>query len=840
MLAPRLPCPLKNVFGVTLPLWRDDAIAAARRLWRAPGFSACAVATIMLCVGANAAIFAMVHSLVVKDLPFAEPERLLEIANHYPKSGIFDAQITIAQYLDFRENADAFDSIALYRTFGGSIGGDDKPTTRVNIARVTHDFFRTLRLEPVAGRFFHEEESQRGNDAKLLLTESYWESRYQRDPSVINRTVLFSDEPYVIVGVLPRSVEVIDPTIQVFKPTDWVPAWIEERYRHIQASRLNGRLFARLNPGFTAEQARVQMDSIEQRFRASASQEHRNFMEASGHAFAIASMQDARLGPAKKNLYLLQAAGLLVLVIGCINLANLLLVRIDSRSTELALRRALGSSRAAILRQWFMEPLLLTLCGGALAVAMAWGGIALINRLALPLLPRVHPFELNVPVVAFSLFLALLAAIAISILPLVRIFRQDLMGLIRQGAASTSSDRRLRFSSAVLVPLQLAVSLALLATTGLLLKSFANVAQIDPGFDPHNLVTVRTAVEPARQRDVEGVRQLHARVFAELRAIPGVDAVGLASQTPLYEEYYMFPMYVQGGTADPNLPPPMIRLVPIAGDYFPALGIPVIRGRVFNDRDSDNAEERVVILDEAAAERYFPGEDPLGRRIAIAPPPTGREPNWWTIVGIVGHARYDGLDETDGIPYSYVPEPKFRTSGNSYFVRSQRPPTELLGLVQSRIREVDPTLAQFHTGSMVELVEQSFADRRALVIFLALFAGLALFLATLGTYGVAAYEVSRRTREIGIRCALGATQGRVARTILAEVSWKAVLGIFVGAVAAYFIGRLISAGLFDVPPHDPAAFAVSALVLLAVTLLAAALPAWRASRIDPARALRME
>lgn len=792
--------------------------------------------TLALCIGANAAIFSMLHTLVLKSLPFPEPGRIVEISNNYTKLGLSGAPSSVQQYLDYREHADAFSAMGLYRQFGTRIIDPERGDRQMNIARVTNGFFEALGVKPLAGNFFVDEDSQPGKDRKLVLTESFWEEWYGRDPNVVGSVAMLGTAPYVIVGIAPRGVEIIDPTVKVIKPTVWQPGWITETNRHPQGYAILGRLFARLQPGASMDSAITQLETIDQRYYDAASTEYKNRMDASGFTLSMAPMNDARLGKAKPRLLLLQLSALVVLLIGCVNIANLMLVRAASRRAELALRGALGGSPGALVRQWLMEPLLLTVAGGVIGFAGAWAGIKLINRFATPFLPRIQPIELTGPVVLGTAALCLAVFILIALMLLRELISTRLVSLIRI-QAPRSTLRPGRLASALLVPVQFALALVLLSAAGLLLRSFVNAVTTNPGFEPRQLVTLRTAIGGERARDSEAVNQLHTRMLEAFVGIPGVESAAMASITPMHEEYPLLPMQVVGTerTLDPA---PMLRVVPIVGDYFPTMKIPVRAGRVFDGRDND-PEMRTVIIDERAARMYFPGEDPVGRQVALGQNPAGPEDHW-TVIGVVGFVSYAALDEVEGLPFLYFPERKFRMAGNSYFVRSARPPAEVLGLIQTRMREVDSTLFQFHFGDMNEFVSASVDGRRGLALFYGIFAGLSLFLAAFGTYSVLSYEVSQRTREIGIRSAIGATRASIIWNVLAGSSRKAALGIALGALGSLAAGRILSASLFGVPSYDPISFFSATAVLLLITLFAASVPAWRATRIHPMQALRAE
>lgn len=813
-----------------------DARYALRSLGKSRGFTCTALLILALCVGANAAVFSLLYALVLRPLPLPDADRLVKITNAYPKAGIGRFNGNVAQYLDYAANADDFDGFALYRQFGAVF--PDHGAVRTNIARVTPDLFSVLGVAPLQGTFFAPEQSTPGKDLVLVITQSFWESYYHGDTDVVGRTMAIGDSVYTIVGVASRGLETIDPSVGVLKPLPWRNEWVNESTRHSRGFTLRGQLYARLKPGVSLEQAHARLTALDRRFYQSATSEYQRYVDDSGHVLIVETLLQAKLGSTKRALYLLQGAAMFVLLIGSVNIANLLLARANARQSSVALRSALGASRGLIARQLMVESSLLALGGCVLGVGAGWAALKLVNQFALPFLPEMAPVGVAPTMLGFALIVSLVVGVVIGTLPVAHLWRVNLLDVIRRGTVNASQSRGARAAGSILVSGQVALSLVLLSGTGLLLQSFTRAMAVEPGMEVNRVVTLRTGVRGARFRSAADVDRLQDRILDGMRRIAGVEAVALATHTPTLEPYPFTSLFVYGAAPASASGQPTVQQVGVSPDYFETLGIPILRGRTF-DLNDDAREARNVIVDQRLADEFFPQQDPIGRKIGFGRMPTD-EAQWMTIVGVVGTVRYNGLDEEDGLPFAYFPVRRFRFIGHSFFARSSRAPGELLPLLREQITAADSQLPPLHSGTVDALISGSLQNRRSLILFLGLFAALAVVLAAIGIYGVLACDVTQRTREIGIRGAVGATRPQILALFLRQGLWKTGIGIALGMGASLVLNRLMTSLLFEVSPYDAANLTGTALLLLGIGLGASVVPAWRAARVDPVIALRTE
>lgn len=827
--------PSSSIHGAYL----GDALLALRRLGKARGFALAVILTLGLCIGANALIFSMLYTLVLRPLPFRHASALVEISNSYTKSGLTNYPGNVAQYIDYAKLSDVFEGVGLYRVFSVTVG-EENGALRSDIARVTPGFFELLGVHPLIGQFFEPSASTSGADRLLVLTESFWSSHFHSDSSVVGRQLLIDEIPYTIVGVAPRAVEALAPSVGLLKPLSWRPQALEEMNRQTKEFSYMGRLLARLRPGVSLAQAQAKIAAADRAFYSSASAPYQRLVDESGHISTLQGLQDAQTGSQRKTFYLLQAAAVFVLLIGCINVTNLLLARVQSRQTEFALRAALGSSRMAIARQVLVEALVLSLAGGALAFLVSVGGIELANTFGRSLLPVGAQFHVDGSILASSLILAIAMGLLIAILPMLHATGRSLESELRASSRSSSGTRASRRFAAILIVGQVALSLMLLIATGLMIQSLLRASAVEAGFDRLQVVTARVSIPPRRFREFTQVTQLQERLLATLREIPGVDVVGLGSNTPMADRsnYQVASLFLDTMDARATLARPTVQLIGVSPDYFTALGIRVWGGRVFNDADNSESA-RSVVIDRRLATRFFGNQEALGKHVAFERPPT-KPDDWLTVVGVVETVRYGGLDDTRDVPFAYLPIQRLPSIGNSFFLRTRRPGEVVLEEVRRRIASVDTGLPVFLAGGMDAIVESSLDNRRAVLVLLGVFAGLAALLAAIGLYSVLAYDVSRRTREIGLRAAIGADRRQILLLFLREGSIKTAFGIGVGLVGSVLLARAVRGLLFGVTPNDPLTLTLSIFLLGLVGAVASLLPSFRAARINPVAALRAE
>jgi len=816
----------------------SDLKFAFRLLRKNKGLTAAVLLTLALCIGANVFIFSMLFALVLKPLPFPHAEQLVEISNSYPKLGLAKYRGNVTQYVDYARHPELFSGVALYLSSAQSIGDVTGPM-RIDMARVTPSFFPLLGLQPELGRFFDEAYTDPGNDQYVVLADSFWRSHYGADPGVIGRTLTIEEIPHIIIGIAPPAANYFAPTTAFFVPQSWKASWLDDLSRHTKDPSLVARLFARLQPGLTLPQAAARTGAIDRAYYDRSSVAYRRYSDQSGFASVVHWLQDEQTEAQRGTLFLLQGGALFVLLIGCVNVANLLLARAASRQSELAIRHALGGSRAQIARQLMLEALLLALGGGALGAGLGAAGIGFMNRFSTAVLRAAGHITLNAPMLAFALGLSLVVGLVVGLIPIGCTLRQNLLVGIQQSSRNASLGRRSRLFGSLLASGQIALSLMLLVGTGLLVRSLIQAMAVPAGFDAHRVTTVRVAIPSRWFNDFPNVTRTQDRIIASLSQIPGVEAVGLSTVTPMTSAIPIATLFIQGAGGDAESARPLSYFFSVSPGFFPAMGVPILSGRPFDARDNDPNTGETVIIDRRLAERYFAGESPIGRHIAANRPPVKAE-DWLTIIGVAQTAHFAGLDDVKDVPFIYLPIQKEGTLGNSFFVRSPRPAEELIPVIRAKILAVAPGLPVYQTGALDFFVERSLENRRGVLTLLGAFALVALVLSAVGIYGVLAYDVSKRTREIGIRGALGASRGRILRLILRQGLRQTALGLAAGLIGAYFLGRLMAGLLFQVAPSDPFTLGVISLLLLGVGLLSSLWPARRAARIDPGIALRCE
>lgn len=810
---------------------KGDLRFAVRMLVKNKGFAAAALLTLALCIGANTAIFSMLYALVIKPLPYREPARIVEVYNSFPKVGLNKWPSNVVQYLDFQENTDAFAHLALWQPNEFTLGEEGGPS-RLNGAFATAEIFDVLGVQPFLGRFFTAENHVSAASTVVVLTHSFWVANYQADPDVIGRTILFNGTSCEIIGVAPRLFEAFDARVKMVRPFAWQPDQVSQMSRY----GVSPRLYGRLKPNTTIGAAYAQVAALEQQFYDAAPPPVRGFLDRSGHIIGVDTVQAQRTAPVRTALYLLQGGVLFVLLIGCVNVANLLLARSNARQGELAIRAALGAGRSVLARQLFIESALLTWLGAALGLGLAWAALGGANRFSAQLLPNALPFTIDGRVLGYTALIATVMSLVIGLLPIAQLLSGNLLRLMQSQSRGASTGRSARTMSSVLVVAQMAFALMLLTGAGLLIRSFAQATAVSPGFTPEQLITARVAL-PGEYREGTRIPDLHQRLLTELERIPGVQ-VTLASATPFQtglplNAFTLRDYPLAEGTAQPGA-----FHLSAAPSYLETLRIPLLEGRWFNESDTQETR-RVFVVDQDFAERFFPDGGAVGANITFGGPPENAD-DWPEIIGVVGNVRHNGVEESSGNPFLYHPMKQSPPMEFSILVRTPRPVPEVLRLVRETVAAIDPALPVFGTGPMESVIDTRLNNRRGIMLLLAAFAGIALLLSAIGIYGVLAYDVAQRVREIGIRGALGATREQVTTLILWQGMWKTGAGLAIGIAGALLLSRYMTSLLYALKPTDPLAYAAVSLLLLVVALLASYLPARRAARIDPIVALRDE
>lgn len=804
-----------------------------RALRRAPVFAAAVILTLMLCVGANTTIFSVLYGLVLKPLPFRDPGQLVEIYNSQVKAGQSKKMTSVAQYLDFKTNADLFEGFALWRAWTFNIGEETDPTRGIG-ARVTPDLFTLLGVQPVLGRFFTMEECVPGKDQVVVLTQSFWESNYGGDPGIVGKVIRLSSELVTIIGVAPRSMESLNVDATMVKPFEWEPRVTSPQARGMSSAIM----YARVRRGVPLATAATQVESLDRRFYATeAPAGMGDFMARNGQQVKLGQVRAEQTKSVRTSLLLLQGGALFVLLLGCVNVASLMLARANARQAEMAIRQALGGGRAALARQMLTEAAMLSSIGASIGVGVAWAVLRIINVYTTAIVREVQPIRLDGAVLAATLLGSLAVALVIAILPVIRMWRLNLLASMQGGSRGASAGGGLRAVSGSLVIAQVALALILLVGASLLIQSLANVMKIGPGFDAQKVAHGRIAFNGA-YKDNATTQTAMDQIVAKIREIPGVEAVGASTHSPINGGYPGAVFPIRGATLGKEDTYPTAKWMGVSPEYFAAMGIRVLDGRVFTIADRLPKARRALIVDRDFAEQYFPGRSAVGETFAMGPPNMKAE-EAPVIVGVVDVAKYDGPENSGSMPFVYGP----LTAGGGGFsleVRTTRAGTDILRAMRAQLRQVDSSLPFYNASILQDDFEATTNNRRGVMWLLTAFAGIALALSAVGIYGMLAYDVTQRTREIGIRGAIGATRGQIVGLILKQGMWKAGMGLLIGLVAAFYLTGFMRSLLFAVKSSDPLIYGAVAVTLLLVALLASWLPARRAARIDPIVALRTE
>ena len=808
-------------------LWLD--IRYGLRMFRkSPAFTAVAVVALALGIGANTAIFSVINSVLLRPLPFAESERLVRVGGHGERQkGEEVTTFSPQDFYDWRERNTVFESIAAYDETFPSLTGAGEPE-RLRGARVTADFFRVLRARPALGRDFLPQEEQRDNRFVAVLSHELWQRRFASDPGVVNRTVNLGGQDFTVVGVMPADFDA-----PLFSGADaapiqiWVP-FAPDLSQWTRSGRSVDGAVARLKPNVTVEQARGEMEQI-------ARQLQQQYPETNaGSGAAVVGWQEQRVARIRPVLFMLLVAVGFVLLIACANVANLLLARAAVRQKEIAIRTALGASRLRVVRQLLTESLMLSLLGATLGLLLALWTTDLLRSLGAGAIPAVAGgVALDTRVLLFTLGVSLLTGVVFGLAPALGASRPDLNETLKETGRSSTAGVGRRRARNLLVVSEIALSLVLLVGAGLLIKSALRLSEVNPGFDPHNVLTMSVFLPGTKYPEDQQQVNFFNRVTERVGALPGVEAVGVTSNLPVSGNYDRIGFYVEGQPEPAREDVPEVERYMVDPGYFRALGITLRAGRVFGPEDRADVA-LVAVINETAARSLFNGENPVGRRIRTDP-----ERPWREVVGVVGDVRHYDL-ETPANPQLYLPVEQNPSQAMTVVIRSGNDPAGQVAAARAQVWEVDKDQPVYDVRTMEEWLANSTAQRRFNMTLLAAFAALALALAVVGLYAVMSYTVEQRTHEIGVRMALGAQGGDVLRMVVGQGMALALAGIGVGAACAFALTRAMQSLLFGVSASDPVTFAAVALLLAAVALLACLVPARRAARISPMTALRYE
>jgi predicted permease len=817
----------------------QDLKYAAKLLWKDKGFTLTAIATLAICIGANAAIFSVVHSVVLSPLPVPESDRIVLMYNSYPKAGAERAASGVPDHFDrLAEMADVFEEQALYRDPAMTIGGKDRPE-RVDGMEVTPSFFRLLRVGPRLGRVFTDDEGEIGAEKKTVLSYALWQQLYGGDESALGRDLRINDEPYTVVGVMPEDFLYIDPDIRL-----WIPAAFTEEQKS-QRHNNTYESIGRLKNGATLGEVRARLDSIavanDERFP-----EFKEILANAGYHVQAHFLKDELVRDIRATLYLLWAGVFFVLLIGAVNITNLMMVRSSVRAKELSMRFALGAGRGRVLRQLLTESTVLGILGGFFGLLVGHISLNLLRTLGLNEIPRGSEIAMTGVVIVSIVGLSFVLGILLGLIPFLQTMRMNVNATLREEGRTGTTSRGARVLRNVLVAAQVAFAFLLLMGAGLMLTSFREVLTIDPGFrDGETVLTGRLNPPSKRYEERADLRSLAARLLERVRAIPGVAKAGVASAVPFGNGHSSSIILAEGYVMDPGESFISPYYTSVSAGYFESMGISLREGRLFEERDNEESSS-IIIVDERLARKFWPDESALGKRLFF---PTNEkdllaiteETEFFTVVGVVDEVKRRALVDTEeAVGAYYFPFQQRPTRGITLTVKTATEPTSFVGSIRRQLAEIDPELPLYGIRTMQELLDDSLQSRRSPMFLFLVFGGLALFLASVGLYGVLAYLVTSRTKEIGIRMAIGSDPAGIFRLILKEGVVILAVGFVLGVASSFALARFIASLLFGVQPLDGGVMASVGCLLVLVALAACSVPALRATRIHPVEALRAE
>jgi predicted permease len=816
----------------------SDLRVGLRLLWKDKAFTATAGLTLAVCIGANTALFSVVRGVLLKPLGMPEADRVVVAGNVYPGAGVHEPiGSAVPDYFDRLREVTVFDKQALLRGADRSVDQNGTPVS-VDGMTVTPSFFRVAGVKPQLGRAFTDQEGEIGNEFVAVVSDSFWRTHLGGDLSAVGRDVRLDGRAYTVVGVMPPDFRPNDQEIDLWTPMTFTAEQKSDNLRHSN----NALYIARLKPVATLQQAQEQIDAL----NAANLDRFPQFKEVIVNARfrTIANrLQDQMVKDIRPTLYLMWGGSLFVLLIGCVNVANLALVRSRARLKELATRLALGAGTWRIARQLTIEHLLLVLGSAVVGMAIGYGGLLSMNAVSLQDLPRSRDIALDTIVVACTLAGAAAIGLVLGLIPVIAMLSANVLGVLREEGRTATSGRGAQSLRRGLVVAQVGCAFVLLIGAGLLFASFRKVLAVDPGYRVDHVLTGGVSLPESRYADPAALRRFTDEALRRVQALPGVSAAGMTDSLPLGNSASASAILAEGYKAQPGesfLAPAEVRVSP---GYFEAMGVKLVAGRFFTDRDSATSL-RAIIVDDRLARRFWPNQDPLGRRM-YRPNDEGDNPTavtekteFMTVVGVVAEMKLRNLTDGDKLVGAYfIPLAQEPQKGLTFVLRAVADATTLSGALRREVATIDPQLPVFEMQPMSYWTDRSLANRRSPALLSIVFGFLALFLSAIGIYGVLAYLVTQRTKEIGIRVALGSTAWAVFQLVLREGLLLVAAGLLVGGVGSFLLRRMLESQLFGVTSSNPVVLVLVSVVLASVALTACALPARRATKIDPLVAL---
>ena len=806
----------------------QDLRYGIRALLKSRGFAVVAVIALALGIGATTAIFSVVDAVLLRPLPYKNPERLTLIWHNYPQINLPQASICVPCYAEYRDLTSCFEQVATVTGWAVNLTGVGEPE-RLQGNRVSFNYFSTLGAEPAQGRTFLEEEDRPGNNLVVVLSHGFWVRRLGADPNILGTTLTLGGQSYTIIGIMPADFTGPQP-VDLWSPI----AFTQEEMAPANHGNEYLTVIARLKPGFTLGQAQAEMDTLAEQLRP-------QFYNANW-GITLVSVREQLVGDIRLPLLILLGTVGCVLLIACANVANLLLARATSRQKEMAIRAALGASRLRVVRQLLTESVLLAMLGGIFGLALAYLSIRLIvvgvpQNISNSIVGW-KQIGLNPEVLGFTLLVSVLTGIIFGLVPAFHASKIDLQDSLKEGGRTGSEGGRRNFVRSVLVVFEVSVALMLLIAAGLLIRSFGRLQDVNPGFNPQNVLSMQLSLPRSKYAENNQLSAFYEQALERIKVLPGVQSAAFGTNLPMSGSNSSASFSVEGlqvaqGESSPHGDPHMVT-----ADYFKTMEVPLLSGRYFDDRDTKDSMP-VTVVDETLANRYWPDQDPIGKRIAAFFDSRNNQLNWRTIVGVVKNVKRYGLDGKIKEQY-YFPQSQSPRRDMFLLVRSASDPTALASSIRDGIHSVDKDQPIFRVMTMEQVVSNSVAQRRFSMLLLVIFSAVALLLAAVGIYGVMSYSVTQRSHEIGIRMALGARQGDVLKMVVRQGMKITLIGVGIGLVGAFLATQVMSSLLFGVGARDPLTFVAIPVILAGVALGACFVPARRATKVDPMIALRYE
>jgi putative ABC transport system permease protein len=814
-----------------------DLRVGLRLLGRHKAFSLAAALTLAVCIGANTALFSVLHNVLLRPLPVPESDRILLMANAYPRAGAVDPSNSgVPDYYDRLRETTVFEEQALFNHASVTVDQDGRPA-RLAALNVTPSFFRVLRIPAALGRTFTEDEGEKGNEKKIVLSDALWHSQFGADPAVVGRDLRLDGQQHTIVGVMPKAMQVLHPSVLLWRPLAFTPEERSDARRH---SNNYGNI-GRLKPGATVQQAQAQIDALNaanlERFP-----QYKELLVNAGFHTVVAGWHDRLVKSVKPTLSLMWGGALFVLLIGCVNVANLVLVRARTRQKELATRLALGAGRWTLARQLVIEGVLLALVAATVGLFLGQAVLRAVGTMNLEDLPHGSEIGLSAAVVAYALSLSLAIGVLMGLIPIASVLPANLNLVLREeGRGSTGGHgaRRLRRG---LVVTQVAFTFVLLVGAGLLFASFKKVLEVDPGFSAERVLTASITLPRTRYVDEDSIRSFTDEALRRVRALPGVVNAGATDTIPFGGDNNDSVIIVEGYQMRPGESVISPSAVEVSPGYFEAMGVRLAKGRFFEDKDAPKALP-VIIVDRKLARRFWPDQDPVGRRMYF---PTdinnliavNEKTVFLTVVGVIEDIKLHDLTEGDkAVGAYYLPVAHYASRFLTFAVKTEGQPESVAGGLRAAIADLDRELPVFDMQTMEERADKALVQRRSPAVLSFSFGVVALFLSAVGIYGVLAYLVVQRRKEIGIRIALGSSGRGIFELVIKEGLVLIAGGFLLGAVGAFLLRRSLESQLFGIHAGDPRVLGAVTAVLAGVAFAACALPARRATRIDPIVAL---